>query len=305
MATMIAERRPSRSPGPKSPTGKPAGAPSGPSQEGQRLSKVVMAQKACSRRDAESFIEGGWVSVNGQVVEEPMFRVSERGDQRVDIDPQASLLELASVTLLLHKPPGFDTLAALGEQRPNGESKGRRGRGHGAVEPAQRLLSSGSHFAQQPSQGASQGASNERVLKRHFANLSACVPLETAASGLVVFTQDWRVARKLLDDVAVMEHELMVEVAGVVTPEALQKLNHSGQKEDSAVPPVKASINSTSDTSTRLRFAVKGAHPGLIAWLCARAGLEIQGIKRIRIGRVGLGQVPLGQWRYLLPHERF
>ncbi len=263
-------------------------------REGQRLSKVVMALQGCSRRDAEQFIEGGWVSVNGQVVEEPMFRVSERGDQRVEIDPQASLLELASITLLLHKPPGFDAMAALGTQRP-------QGRGHGAIEPAQRLLNASSHFAQ----GSSLDPSNERVLKRHFANLSACVPLESAASGLVVFTQDWRVARKLTEDAALIEHELMVEVAGVVSPEALQKLNHSGKKEDAAVPPVKASISSTSDESTRLRFALKGSHPGLVAWLCERAGLEIQNMKRIRIGRVGLGQVPVGQWRYLLPHERF
>ena len=253
-----------------------------------------MALKGCSRRDAESFIEGGWVSVDGRVVEEPMFRVSERGDQRVDIDPKASLLELASITLLLHKPPGFDTMAALGAQRP-------QGRGHGAVDPAQRLLNASTHFAQ----GPSQGASKERVLKRHFANLSACVPLETAASGLVVFTQDWRVARKLLDDAALMEHELMVEVAGAVSTEALQKLNHSGKKEDAAVPPVKASISSNSDTSTRLRFAIKGVQPGLIAWLCERAALEIQSMKRIRIGRVGLGQAPVGQWRYLQAHERF
>ncbi len=259
-------------------------------REGQRLSKVVMALMGCSRRDAEQFIQGGWVRVSGQVVEEPMFRVSERGDQRVEIDPQASLLELASITLLLHKPPGFDTMAPPGAQRP-------QGRGHSAIEPAQRLLNASTYFAQDPSK--------ERVLKRHFANLSACVPLETGASGLAVFTQDWRVARKLTEDAALIEHEVMVEVAGAVTPEALQKLNHSGKKEDAAVPPVKASISSTSDTSTRLRFAIKGTHPGLVAWLCERAGLEIQNMKRTRIGRVGLGPVPVGQWRYLSPQERF
>lgn len=289
MPPMIAERRPSRSPGPKNPAAKPAAAASRPSPEGQRLSKVVMALKTCSRRDAEAFIEGGWVSVNGRVVEEPMFRVSER-DQRVEVDPKASLLELASITLLLHKPPGFDTMAELGEQRPPG-------RGRSAIEPAQGLLKAGTHFTQD--------ASEQRVLKRHFAKLSACVPLESAASGLVVFTQDWRVARKLLDDAALIEHELMVEVAGEVSPAALGKLNHSGKRDDEAVPPVKASVSSTSEASTRLRFAVKGAHPGLIAWLCERAGLEITTMKRIRVGRVGLGPVPPGQWRYLLTHERF
>jgi 23S rRNA pseudouridine2604 synthase len=268
---------------PKLPRKMSASAP-----EGERLSKRVMAIKSCSRRDAESFIEGGWVSVNGQVVEEPMFRVS---NQQVEVDPQASLLELASVTILLNKPPGYDAMASLGVQ----------GAGHRGVQSAQKLLSAATHFAAEPVYG--KGA--DRVLKRHFNQLTACVPLETAASGLVVFTQDWRVARKLVEDAALIEHELMVEVAGAVSPEALQKLNHSGKKEDSSVPPVKASVSSTSDTSTRLRFAVKGAHPGLIAWLCERAGLQIQSIKRIRIGRVGLGQVPVGQWRYMTAHERF
>ena len=262
-----------------------------------------MALKGCSRRDAESFIEGGWVSVDGRVVDEPMFRVSERGDQKIDIDPKASLLELAGITLLLNKPPGFDTLATLGAQRPNDWLGSQRG-SRNTIEPAQKLLNPSSHFALEPVYGKS-GKNADRVLKRHFNNLTACVPLETAASGLVVFTQDWRVARKLLEDAALIEQELMVEVAGAVTPEALQKLNHTGKKEDAAVPPVKTSISSTSDTSTRLRFAIKGAHPGLIAWLCERAGLEITSMKRIRIGRVGLGQVPLGQWRYLTAHERF
>jgi 23S rRNA pseudouridine2604 synthase len=287
---MIAERRPSRSPAPINPAGKQAAAAGQPTPEGQRLSKVVMALKGCSRRDAEAFIEGGWVSVQGRVVEEPMFRVPDNAKAQVAVDANASLLEIASVTLLLHKPPGFEAMALPGEQRPPTRVRS-------AVEPAVRLLTAGTHFAQDPS--------DQRVLKRHFSNLSACVPLETAASGLVVFTQDWRVARKLLDDAAVIEHELMVEVAGEVSAAALNKLNHSGKRDDEAVPPVKASVSSTSEASTRLRFAVKGAHPGLIAWLCERAGLEISAMKRIRVGRVGLGPVPPGQWRYLLAHERF
>lgn len=272
---MIAEPGPARKTGPSK-------------TEGERLSKRVMAQKGCSRSEAERFIEGGWVRVNGQTVEAPMFRVA---DQRVEVDANANLLEPTSVTLLLNKPPGFDAMAA-----PGVHGGGRRG-----AKSAQTLLGPGTFCATESAPGL--GA--DRILKRHFNQLTPCVPLETAASGLTVFTQDWRVARKLLDDAALIEHELMVEVAGAVSPEALNRLNHSGKRDDETVPPVKASVSSTSDQSTRLRFAVKGAHPGLIAWLCERAGLQIQSVKRIRIGRVGLGQVPAGQWRYLLPHERF
>ena len=238
---------------------------------GQRLAKSVAALKNCSRREAEQYIEGGWVRVNGQVVEEPQARVT---DQTVDIDKNASLLELSAVTLLLHKPPGFD-----------------------AIKSAQQLLSVATHFAND--------ASGERCLKRHFTKLEPGLPLETAASGLVVFTQDWRVSRKLAEDAHLIEQELMVEVAGEVAPEVLKRLNQGLLDDGEPLPAVKLSASSTSDTATLLRVAVKGAHPGLIAYLFERVGLEIKSLKRIRIGRVSMTQLPVGQWRYLAAHERF
>ena len=108
----------------------------------------------------------------------------------------------------------------------------------------------------------------------------------------------------MLEDAAIIEQEFTVDVDGVLTPEALAPLNRPGQA-DSRLPSFKASITSASDTATRLRFAVKGSHPGLIAWLCDRAGLQITAMKRIRIGRVPMADLPVGQWRYLMPYERF
>lgn len=252
-----------------------------PDQTGERLSKRVAFLMHCSRREAEQYIEGGWVSVNGRVVEEPMARVT---DQTVVIDPHASLMGQLDVTLLLHKPPGFDALAAPGEA-------GKR------VKPAHQLLQPVNHWAQD--------ASGVRVLKHHFAKLTAGVPLEGGASGLVVFTQDWRVLRKLTEDAALMEHELVVDVAGEVPPELLQRLNAGLSTDGHPLPPVKVSINSTGHGSTRLRFALKGTHTGLIAYLCERVGLEIKSMKRLRVGRVALSSLPEGQWRYLQEGERF
>jgi 23S rRNA pseudouridine2604 synthase len=250
-------------------------------QIGERLSKRVAFLMRCSRREAEQYIEGGWVQVNGKVVEEPMARVDEH---TVLIDAHASLLALTDVTLLLHKPPGFDALVALGEA-------GKR------VKPAQQLIETAKHWTQDPA--------GVRLLKRHFAKLTAAVALETGASGLLVFTQDWRVLRKLTEDAHLMEQELLVEVAGAVDPEILQRLNAGLNDNGQPLPPVKVSINSTSESTTRLRFALKGAHPGLIAYLCERVGLQICSIKRLRVGRVGLAGLPEGQWRYLQVHERF
>lgn len=253
----------------------------GSDREGERLAKRVAEMVPCSRREAEQYIEGGWVSVNGQVVEEPMVRVS---DQRVEIDPHASLLELATVTLLLHKPPGFDAMAAPGQASRQ-------------VKPAQQLLTVATHASDDPS--------GVRLLKRHFAKLTACVPLESAASGLVVFTQDWRVLRKLTEDAQLMEQEVIVEVAGEVPAQSLQRINQGLAVDGQPLPPVKVSLNSTGETSSKLRFAIKGSHPGLIAYLCERLGLQIVSMKRLRIGRVSMTQLPAGQWRYLQAHERF
>jgi 23S rRNA pseudouridine2604 synthase len=279
MASMMAEPKPKLklAPRPRTPDTRQAAA----LPPAERLSKRVAELVPCSRREAEQYIEGGWVSVDGKVVEEPMFRVST---QKVEIDPDASLLELLPVTLLLHKPPGYDALAALGEANRQ-------------VKPAQQLLQAANH--------AADDASGTRMLKRHFAKLTATVPLETGAGGLVVYTQDWRVARKLTEDAGVMEQEVIVEVAGEVPPESLQRINHMQSVNGSPLPPVKVSLNSTGERSSKLRFALKGVHLGLIAYLCERAGLEILSMKRLRIGRVSMTQLPIGQWRYLQAHERF
>ncbi len=250
-------------------------------QTGERLSKHVAFQMRCSRREAEQYIEGGWVSVNGRVVEEPMVRVT---DQAVLIDPHASLMALTDVTLLMHKPSGFETMATPGEA-------GKR------VKPAHQLLLADNHWPQD--------AVGVRLLKRHFIKLTACVALENGASGLVVFTQDWRVLRKLTEDAAIMEHELVVEVAGEIAPDTLQRLNAGLSSDCQGLPPVKVSVNSTADRLTRLRFAFKGAHPGLVAFLCEREGLQIKSMKRLRVGRVALSNLPEGQWRYLQAQERF
>ena len=247
----------------------------------ERLAKRVAEMVPCSRREAEQYIAGGWVSVNGQVVEEPMFRVA---NHTVEIDRNASLMELVDVTILWHKPPGFDAMAAPGEANRH-------------IKPAQQLLTPATH--------AADDASGIRLLKRHFASLTAAVPLETAASGLIVFTQDWRVLRKLSEDLNVIEQEIIVEIEGDVSPASLDRLNHGLASDGHPLPPVKVSLNSTSDTSSKLRFALKGSHPGLIAYLCERMSFKILSMKRLRVGRVAMTQLQPGQWRYLQAHERF
>jgi 23S rRNA pseudouridine2604 synthase len=271
--------------------------------EGERLSKRVMQLKGCSRREAELYIEGGWVKVGGVVVEDPPFRVS---DQAVHIDPAATLLGTEAVTLIVNKPPGWldgvdsdededdDEVDAEAPKRRRSSAAKQRAP---APQNARGLLVAANHWAQDPG--------GVRVLKRHFSHLDAEIPLETGASGLLVFTQDWRTTRKLSEDLGSMEHELVADVAGEVAPEALQKIARALNDTRNPMPHTKFSVNSSSPERSKLRFAVKGAHPGLVSYLCEKAGLELLALKRIRLGRVALSDLPLGQWRYLAEFEKF
>ena len=144
-----------------------------------------------------------------------------------------------------------------------------------------------------------------RLLKRHLLQLLCVTPLEHAASGLLVFTQDWPIRRKLLEDAALVENELIVDVRGELTESVLARLNRAPVIDGRAMLPAKVSLNNQSGDVAGLRFAIKGSYPGQIAQMCDQVGLAILGIKRIRVGRVPMAALPVGQWRYLLPNERF
>lgn len=247
-------------------------------QDSVRLAKRLAEQVPCSRREAEQYIEGGWVRVEGRVVEEPQHRVLH---EKIELDPNANLMALTDVSFVLNKPPG---IAAGPEQRPGERT-------------ALALINAASQLRED--------AVAQRLLKRHLLRLSCPVPLETGASGLLVFTQDWRVARKLTEDAAMMEHEVIVEVAGEVNEDTLRRLGHKLGSRGDPLPAFKVSVNSSGDGKSKLRFAVKGSHPGLIAWVCERAGVQILGMKRIRLGRVALSGLAVGQWRFLQEGERF
>jgi len=257
--------------------------------EGERLAKRVMHLVGCSRSEAEQYIEGGFVRVDGVVVEDPPFRVQQ---QSVTVDPDASPLNLSAITLVLNKPPGW--LDGVTEAPiPSPHYKGKKPKVHTARE----LLT--------PAHRSPRDAGDTRVLKRHFVALEACVALETGASGLVVFTQDWRTQRKLTEDMATMEHELIAEVQGEVTSEALLPIERALRDPRHNLPHTKVSVGSSGPQGSKLRIAVKGAHPSLAAYLCDIAGLTLVGLRRIRLGGVALGDLAHGQWRYLGAHERF
>ena len=261
-----------------------AGADAGP--QAQRLSKRLAAQLPCSRSDAERYIAGGWVRVDGVVVEEPMARVTDA--QAVVLDPKARLEDLASVTLVWHKPAGVALPAAVQ-----------------GTEPLPDALAASWFTAGARLKGDRSGV---RPLKMHLHHLLAAAPLAPLASGLMVWTQNPDVARKIEDAGAAIEHEWLVTVADdpALDDDArreavLQSLQQALFFDGWAVPRARASWQS----ERRLRLAIKHTRPGQVAHLCERAGLSPTAVHRLRLGRIGLGGLAAGQWRYLMPYERF
>ena len=243
---------------------KPA-TPQASEDDGQRLAKLVAAQLYCSRREAEQYIFEGWVRVDGQQADAPHLRV--RTGQRVDVDPKARLQPAISATYMLHKPVGVDATLGL-------------------LVPVHRFKND---------------ASGIRTNKTHQVAQQLLLPLPKSASGLCVFSQDWRVLRKLTEDAAWIEQEFIAEVQGQIAQGGLERLCHGLQRYGRPLPPARVSWQS----EHRLRFAVKGIASDTIEWMCAQVGLELLALRRLRIGRIAMAGLPAGQWRYLPASERF
>lgn len=235
-----------------------------------RLAKRLIALTGCSRGDAEQYIKGGWVTVDGRVVENPALMVTT---EDVALDPAARQEAVEPATILLHKPAGHDAISG--------------------PRPAADLVQRESRWAEDPS--------GVRLLERHFHRLTPLMPLDTEASGLMVLTQDGRVWRRLTEDRDDIEQEFVVEVQGEIAPWGLSRLAHGLSYGGRALPPCKVSWQN----EVRLRFAIKGVQGGQLRDMCAQVGLDVVAIRRIRIGRIALAKMPVGSWRYLPVGERF
>lgn len=231
-------------------------------EDGIRLAKRVAEEVPCSRGEAERYIAGGWVTVDGVVAEDPAQRVADSQD--VALLPGAEPVEPAPVTILLNKPAGLDDAGAL------------------ALLSAQTLLAD---------------RADPRFLRHHLSKLTLTTPLAAEAAGLVVFTQDWRVARKLVDESDRVEQEFVVETAQHVSDEALARIQ-------AAIRPNQA-LKISRQSEARLRCAGKMIRRGQLEALCTGAGLAVTAVKRLRIGKMSLAGLPVGQWRYVKGYERF
>lgn len=238
-----------------------------------RLSKRMTELGLCSRREADEFIEQGLVKVDGVVVNVLGSRV--RPEQTVTLESGALNVQAERVTILLYKPVGFVSGPA--------EMQGER--------PAWLLV--------KPETRAEQDRSGVMFLKKHQHKLAAAGKLDVDASGLLVLTQDGRVARKLL--AGECEQEYLVWLKTPATAEQLAALGKGVQADGDTLDAARVSRQS----DRQLCFVLRQQQRRHIQRMCAAVGLDIERLHRIRIGRVRLGDLQQGQWRYLLESEKF
>ena len=228
----------------------------------------------CSRREADEWIENGWVKVDGKVVATLGARVSR--EARIEVDPAASRHQSEQVTILLHKPVGYVS--------------GQPEDGH---EPAMVLIKPENRWARDPSP--------TKFVHGHLRGLAPAGRLDIDSTGLLVFTQDGRVAKHLVGKDSEVEKEYLVRVEGTLSDEGMKLLRHGLELDGVKLKPAQVSWAN----EDQLRFALREGRKRQIRRMCEQVGLVVTGLKRVRSGGVPLGPLPVGQWRYLRRDEKF
>ena len=239
-----------------------------------RVSKLMSEQGICSRREADGYIERGWVLVDGVPVTELGTRIYP--NQRITLAKAAQSRQDASVTILLNKPVGYVSGQAENDYRP-----------------AVVLVTAQSRF--------DGDHSPLRFRPAHLRGLAPAGRLDIDSTGLLVLTQDGRIARQLIGENSGMEKEYLVRVQGKLSAEGLARLNFGLSLDGRALKRAEVSWQNRD----QLKFVLREGKKRQIRRMCEQVALTVTGLKRVRIGNVRLGDLPPGQWRYLRTDERF
>ncbi len=247
--------------------------------EQPRLSKVMAERGICSRREADEWIINGWVKIDGVIMETLGTRI--KPDAEIIISGYAYEQQAEQVTILLHKPVGYVS-----------------GQAEDDYQPAIVLVHPDNEWLDDPDLSEY----NAKEFQRGFLHgLAPAGRLDIDSTGLLVLTQDGRIARHLIGEDSSVEKEYLVRVEGALSDADLQRLNHGLSLDGEKLKPAKVSWQN----EDQLRFVLREGKKRQIRRMCEMVGLFVVGLKRVRIGSVNLGKLPPGQWRYLRNGERF
>lgn len=240
------------------------------SDEKVRLSKLMAERGICSRREADAYIERGLVLVDGIRIDQLGTKV----DPKVKITLEADALKQQKrlATIILNKPVGW----VSSQPEP-------------PYLPAIKLITPENQF----------GESKLRLRPEHLKGLAVAGRLDIDSQGLLLFTQDGRIAKKIIGENSEIKKEYIVRVEGFLPDDKLKLLNHGLSLDGKPLRPAKVEwIN-----EHQLRFILNEGKKRQIRRMCEAVGLKVTGLKRVRMGNVRLGQLPEGKWRFLEEDE--
>ncbi|RQO73027.1 pseudouridylate synthase [Aquitalea sp. FJL05] len=238
-----------------------------------RLSKRMAELGICSRREADSYIEQGWVKVDGEVA---VLGQKVLPHNTIEVLKKAQDAQSSRVTILLNKPMGYVS-----------------GQAEKGYQPAVTLVKPDNHWTEDPSK--------KRFIPAHLRGLAPAGRLDIDSVGLLVLTQDGRVAKHIIGENSEVEKEYLVRVTGELDERGLALLNHGLSLDGEALKPAEVAWQN----EDQLRFVLREGKKRQIRRMCELVGLRVVGLKRIRIGTIKLGNLPTGQWRYLRDDEMF
>ena len=226
----------------------------------------------CSRREADEWIENGWVRVDGLVISTLGTRVPP--DARIEIDPAAHRQQSESVTILLHKPVGYVS-----------------GQAEDGYQPAMVLI--------RPENRWAEDHAPQQWRPGHLRGLAPAGRLDIDSTGLLVFTQDGRVARRLIAHDSEVEKEYLVRVEGTLAPAGLALLNHGLELDGERLKPARVSWQN----EHQLRFVLREGRTRQVREMCDAVGHPVVRLRRVRIGPIADNSLGHGDWRDLAERE--
>lgn len=239
-------------------------------EEKVRLSKLMAERGICSRREADEYISRGLVLVNGITVDQLGTKVSR--DVKITLEAQALKQQKRLVTIMLNKPVGW----VSAQPEP-------------PYQPAIKLLTPQNQF----------GETSQRLVPENFDGLAVAGRLDIDSQGLLLFTQDGRIAKQIIGEDSKIEKEYLVRVEGRLPADKLRLLNHGLSLDGKALKPAQVEwIN-----EDQLKFILREGKKRQIRRMCELVGLKVTGLKRVRVGQIKLGKLPEGQWRFVEENE--
>jgi len=237
-----------------------------------RLSKLMSQRGICSRREADKLIEQGLVKVDGETVQTLGIKFPE--NVRIELTKRAQAMQNERVTIMINKPVGYVS-----------------GQAEDDYVPAVRLITADTH--------SKTDKTANKLKSSHFNGLAPAGRLDIDSQGLLVLTQDGRIAKQLIGENSELEKEYLVRVNGEITDLQIRQLTFGLKLDGKELKRAKVrQLN-----QEQLQIILREGKKRQIRRMCEAVGLFVTGLKRVRVGELRLGRLEEGMWRFVTANE--